>query len=41
MIYFAYFHSIMSYGIIFWGNSTDNDVIFKLQKKSYQNYDQF
>jgi hypothetical protein len=22
MIYFAYVHSIMSYGIIFWGNST-------------------
>jgi len=33
-IYFAYFHSIMSYGIIFWGNSTDNDVIFKLQKRA-------
>jgi len=34
MIYFAYFHSIMSYGIIFWGNSTDNDEIFKLQKRA-------
>jgi len=32
-IYFAYFHSIMSYGI-FWGNSTDNDDIFKLQKRA-------
>ena len=21
MVYFSYFHSIMSYGIIFWGNS--------------------
>jgi hypothetical protein len=34
MIYFVYFHSIMSYGIVFWGNSTDNDQIFKLQKRA-------
>ena len=34
MIYFAYFHSIMSYGIIFWGNPADNDKIFKLQKRA-------
>jgi hypothetical protein len=34
MIYFAYFHSIMSYGIIFWGNSTDSVEIFKLQKRA-------
>ena len=34
MIYFAYFHSIMSYGIIFGGNSADNDKIFKLQKRA-------
>ena len=32
-IYFAYFHSILSYGIIFWGNSTGNE-IFKLQKRA-------
>jgi hypothetical protein len=25
LVYFAYFHSIMSYGIIFWGNSTDRE----------------
>jgi hypothetical protein len=24
LIYFAYFYSIMSYGVIFWGNSTDS-----------------
>jgi hypothetical protein len=24
LVYFAYFHSIMSYEIIFWGNSTDS-----------------
>ena len=33
-IYFAYFHSILSYGIIFWRNSTGNEEIFKLQKKA-------
>jgi len=34
MIYFAYFHSILSYGIIFWGNSIGNEEIFKLQKRA-------
>jgi hypothetical protein len=33
-IYFTYFHSIMSDGIIFWGNSADNDLIFKFQKRA-------
>jgi hypothetical protein len=33
-IYFAYFHSIMSYVIIFWGNSVDKDDIFKLQQRA-------
>jgi hypothetical protein len=32
-VYFAYFHSIMKYGIIFWGNSTNSKKIFTLQKK--------
>ena len=33
MIYFAYFHSIMDYGNIFCGNSTESKTIFQLQKK--------
>jgi hypothetical protein len=31
-IYFAYFHSIIKYGIIFWGNSSYSTKIFILQK---------
>jgi hypothetical protein len=33
MTYFAYFHSIMSYGIILWGNLSYANKIFKLQKR--------
>jgi hypothetical protein len=33
MVYFAYFHSVIKYGIIFWGNSTDADWVFILQKR--------
>jgi hypothetical protein len=33
MIYCSYFHTVMSYGIIFWGNSTHSINIFKLQKR--------
>jgi IS1 family transposase len=32
-IYFAYFHSILQYGIIFWGNSSTSRRIFTLHKK--------
>jgi hypothetical protein len=32
MVYFSYFHSIMSYGIIFWGSSHFSNSIFKTQK---------
>jgi hypothetical protein len=32
-IYFTYFHSIIQYRIIFWGNSSNSRKIFTLQKK--------
>jgi hypothetical protein len=28
MIYYSYFHSIMNYGLIFWGNSSYSNSIF-------------
>jgi hypothetical protein len=31
--YFLYFHSIISYGIIFWGTSFCSEEIFKTQKR--------
>jgi len=31
--YFSYAHSIVSYGAIFWGNSSYSDDIFKIQKR--------
>jgi len=32
-IYFSYVHSVISYGIIFWGNSHFGTNIFKIQKR--------
>jgi len=34
MICFAYFHSIIEYGVIFWGNSIESKRVFQLQKKT-------
>jgi len=33
MIYFSYFRSVINYGIIFWGNSSESNKIFLAQKK--------
>jgi hypothetical protein len=35
LIYYSYFHSILTYGIIFWGNTHYSNAIFKMQKKDY------
>jgi hypothetical protein len=34
LIYFSYFYSVLSYGIIFWGDSMYNKYIFKIQKRT-------
>jgi len=34
IIYHAFFHLAMSYGIIFWGNSSHSSTIFSMQKKA-------
>jgi len=33
MVYYAFFHSVMSYGLIFRGNSTHSKCVFKLWKR--------
>jgi hypothetical protein len=33
MVYLSYFHSVIKYGIIFWGNSTNISRVVKLKKK--------
>jgi hypothetical protein len=33
MIYYSCFHSVMTYGLLFWGHSSDSIKIFRLQKK--------
>ena len=33
-VYFSYFHSLLSYGIIFWGNSCHSASVFKIQKRT-------
>ena len=34
IIYYSYFHSIMAYGLPFWGFSTESIKVFKLQKRA-------
>jgi hypothetical protein len=33
MVYYAYFHSILTYQLIFWGNSSSSTKIFMLHKR--------
>jgi len=37
MVYFSTVHSIISYGIIFWGISAYSKIIFKTQKRIVRN----
>lgn len=34
LVYFSYFHSVMSYGILLWGGAADAEAIFILQKRA-------
>jgi hypothetical protein len=34
IIYYSYFHSVMTYGLIYWGNSSLADRGFKRQKRA-------
>jgi len=38
MVYYSYFHSIMTYGLIFWGNSHHSNIIFRLQKELLESF---
>ena len=33
MLYYSYFHSIITYGINFWGSSHHSNTVFRLQKR--------
>ena len=35
MIYYCYFHSVMTYGLLFWGHFADGITIFKFAKVDY------
>jgi hypothetical protein len=37
-IYFVYFRSIIKFGIIFWGNSSNKREDIRLTKENHQNY---
>jgi hypothetical protein len=36
IIYFAHVHTLMSYGVIFWSNSSCTNKVFIMQKKSLE-----
>jgi hypothetical protein len=33
LMYYSYFHLILTYGIIFWGNTAHNNVIFRMKRE--------
>jgi hypothetical protein len=32
-VYYSHFHTIISYGLMFWGNSAQSARVFRMQKK--------
>jgi len=36
MIYYAYFHLVMTYGLLFWANCSHNVEVFRLKRKSLE-----
>jgi NADH:ubiquinone oxidoreductase subunit H len=37
IVYFAYIHSIITYGLAFWGNATNSKYVFIVQKNIIRN----
>jgi hypothetical protein len=33
IVYYSYFHSVMNFGLIFWGNSPHAETVFRMQKR--------
>jgi hypothetical protein len=33
LVYYVYYHSLVKYGIIYWGNTSDSYKVFVMQKK--------
>ena len=36
VVYYAFFHLVMSYGIIFWRNLSHSSIIFRIKKKQLE-----
>jgi hypothetical protein len=34
IIYYSYFQSVMTYGLMYWGNSSSPDMVFRMQKRA-------
>jgi hypothetical protein len=41
LIYFAHVHSVISYGIIFWGSASQAQKVFEMQKKDFKSHDEY
>jgi hypothetical protein len=41
LIYFAHVHSVISYGIIFWGSASQAQKIFVMQKRILKSHDEY